>query len=379
MAEVVLKNISKRWDKFTAVQSLDLTIANGEFLVLVGPSGCGKSTTLRMIAGLEDPTEGEIRINGVDVTEKEPKDRGIAMVFQNYALYPHMTVGENIGFGLKVKGVPRAEMDREIKAAAEMLGISSLLDRRPKALSGGQRQRVALGRAIVRKPAVFLMDEPLSNLDAKLRVVMRAELIKLHQKLASTFVYVTHDQTEAMTMGSRIVVMKDGVVQQVGSPDEIYHHPKNVFVAGFIGSPPMNFVNGFIDGAAGGKKFVGKSFTMPLPCDLDWSTLTQGREVTLGIRPEHMTFNEARQDDADAFECEVVEHIGASVTTHASHPNCGSMMLSFSSRLKAPKPGDRIKLLGESDCAHLFDAKTGESLTWPGNACGKREAAEATA
>ena len=242
MANVTLRNIKKVYDKnVVAVQEFNLDIADKEFIVLVGPSGCGKSTTLRMIAGLEEITEGELYIGDKLVNDVAPKDRDIAMVFQNYALYPHMTVYENMAFGLKLRKVPKAEIDAKVKEAAETLGITELLQRKPKALSGGQRQRVAIGRAIVRHPQVFLMDEPLSNLDAKLRNQMRAELIKLRQKENTTFVYVTHDQTEAMTLGDRIVIMKDGYIQQIGTPQDVFNHPANLFVAGFIGSPQMNF------------------------------------------------------------------------------------------------------------------------------------------
>ncbi|MGE5576921.1 MAG: ABC transporter ATP-binding protein, partial [Syntrophothermus sp.] len=248
MAKVVLEHLNKKFGNVTAVNDANLEIKDKEFVVLVGPSGCGKSTTLRMVAGLEEITEGNIYIGDTLVNDVPPKDRDIAMVFQNYALYPHMDVYNNMAFGLKLRKFPKAEIDRRVKEAAKMLGIENLLDRKPKALSGGQRQRVAVGRAIVREPKVFLMDEPLSNLDAKLRVQMRAEISKLHNRLQTTMIYVTHDQTEAMTMGDRIVVMKDGLIQQVGAPLEIYDHPVNVFVAGFIGSPSMNFINAVLEG-----------------------------------------------------------------------------------------------------------------------------------
>lgn len=263
MSEVVFENVGKVYSRGDrpAVDSFSLTVKDGEFLVLVGPSGCGKSTTLRMVAGLELPTSGKISIAGKDVTNLPPKDRDIAMVFQNYALYPHMTVKENMAFALKLRGVKRAEIDRRVQAAAETLGLVDYLKRLPKALSGGQRQRVALGRAIVREPAVFLFDEPLSNLDAKMRVEMRAEIIRLHQRLGATMIYVTHDQTEAMTMGSRIVVMNEGRIQQVAPPLEVYERPANQFVATFIGTPPMNI-------------FPAGSF---------------GFERTVGLRPEHIS------------------------------------------------------------------------------------------
>ena len=245
MATVSLKGIKKIYDnKVTAVHDFNLEIADKEFIVLVGPSGCGKSTTLRMVAGLEDISEGDLLIDGKRMNDVEPKDRDIAMVFQNYALYPHMTVAENMAFALKLRKVPKEEIDKKVREAAEILDITQYLDRKPKALSGGQRQRVAIGRAIVRSPRVFLMDEPLSNLDAKLRNQMRAEIIKLRQRIDTTFIYVTHDQTEAMTLGDRIVIMKDGFIQQIGTPQEVFDHPANVFVAGFIGMPQMNFFEG---------------------------------------------------------------------------------------------------------------------------------------
>ena len=365
MAEVALKNISKQWDSFVAVHPFSMEIPNREFLVLVGPSGCGKSTTLRMIAGLEDPTEGQVFIGGKDVTYLEPKNRDIAMVFQSYALYPHMNVYENLAFGLKLKGVPKSQIDSDVKEVANMLGIMPLLARQPKALSGGERQRVALGRAIVRKPSVFLMDEPLSNLDAKLRVVMRAELIRLHQKLASTFIYVTHDQTEAMTMGSRIVVMKNGVIQQTGTPIEIYNRPRNAFVAGFIGSPPMNFVRGHLDGSKDTAKFVAKAFSVPLPQRFrDLADKGVG-EVTLGVRPEDMDYSPATENTPDVFRCEVVEHIGSATVIYASRPDCGEFVLNIPGRKKAPVPGDYVTLSGDPECIQLFDRETDVSLLPP--------------
>jgi multiple sugar transport system ATP-binding protein len=260
MASIKFDHVWKRFGDVTVLKNLDLDIADGEFLVLVGPSGCGKSTALRCLAGLEEITEGRIFIGDRDVTDVPPKDRDIAMVFQSYALYPHMSVYDNMAFGLKLRRVPKAEIDRRVKEAAEMLSIGHLLDRKPKALSGGQRQRVALGRAIVRDPAVFLMDEPLSNLDAKLRVQTRAEISKLHQRLKTTFIYVTHDQTEAMTMGSRIAVMRDGILQQIDTPQNLYDHPANMFVAGFIGSPAMNFFEARLERTDGGVS-VAVSYT----------------------------------------------------------------------------------------------------------------------
>ncbi|MDR0518766.1 MAG: sn-glycerol-3-phosphate ABC transporter ATP-binding protein UgpC [Clostridiales Family XIII bacterium] len=290
MAEVALKNVWKRYTKETAaVQGFSLDIADREFVVLVGPSGCGKSTTLRMIAGLEEITEGELSIDGRVVNGVAPKDRDIAMVFQNYALYPHMSVYENIAFGLKMRKTPKDEIDARVMEAASILGIESLLQRKPKALSGGQRQRVALGRAMVRNPAVFLLDEPLSNLDAKLRTSMRTELIKLHKKLQTTFIYVTHDQTEAMTMGDRLVVMKDGIIQQVDTPQNLYDHPCNIFVAGFIGSPQMNFIHGILGADEAGYHVDVSGDRL---CIADTGPGSDGlkgyigKNVALGIRPE---------------------------------------------------------------------------------------------
>ena len=290
MASLSLKNIYKKYDNgFCAVTDFNLEVADKEFVVFVGPSGCGKSTTLRMIAGLEDITEGEFYIGDRLVNDVEPKDRDIAMVFQSYALYPHMTVFDNMAFALKLRKVPKEEIKAKVEEAAKILGLEELLDRKPKALSGGQRQRVALGRAIVRSPKVFLMDEPLSNLDAKLRSNMRAEIIKIHNTLGATTIYVTHDQTEAMTMADRIVVMKKGVVQQVGSPKDIYDHPENLFVAGFIGAPTMNFMRGKV--AEG--NFVtkgGGEIEIPLGYYEKLKELGyEGKEVVLGIRPENIS------------------------------------------------------------------------------------------
>jgi len=289
MAEVVLTNVDKMYPgNIKAVSDFTLDIPDGEFVVLVGPSGCGKSTTLRMVAGLEEITSGKISIGGRVVNDVPPKDRDIAMVFQNYALYPHMTVYKNMAFGLKLRKFPKAEIDARIQDAAKILGLSDLLDRRPKALSGGQRQRVAVGRAIVRKPAVFLFDEPLSNLDAKLRVQMRVEISQLHNQLAATMIYVTHDQVEAMTMGNRIVVMKDGFIQQVADPLTLYDSPANLFVAGFIGTPPMNFFPGQViteDGVLGFQADSGFEITVP-PAKVEAVKAYDGKQVILGIRPE---------------------------------------------------------------------------------------------
>lgn len=292
MANLKLENIDKVYDgKVVAVDNFNLEIADKEFIILVGPSGCGKSTVLRMIAGLEDITSGNLYIDEKKVNDVEPKDRDIAMVFQNYALYPHMNVYDNMAFGLKMRKVDKEEIDKSVLNSAKLLGIENLLKRKPKALSGGQRQRVALGRAIVRRPRVFLMDEPLSNLDAKLRVQMRAEIVKLHQRLGTTFIYVTHDQTEAMTMGDRIVVMKDGLIQQVASPKDLYEKPVNVFVASFIGSPQMNFLDVVVKEGTGDFFLKVEDATFKLPKNIGDKLKNDGyidKTLILGIRPEDL-------------------------------------------------------------------------------------------
>ena len=321
MAGLSLKNICKVYPNgFEAVKDFNLEIADQEFVIFVGPSGCGKSTTLRMIAGLEDISSGELRIGDRLVNDVEPKDRDIAMVFQNYALYPHMTVQENMAFGLKLRHVPKDEIDKMVKEAAKILDLTPLLDRKPKALSGGQRQRVAMGRAIVRNPKVFLMDEPLSNLDAKLRVQMRIEIAKLHQRLGTTIIYVTHDQTEAMTLGTRIVVMKDGVIQQVDTPQNLYDKPQNLFVAGFMGSPQMNFLDAVVEvqGETAYLNVAGHS--IPLPPAKSRKLIEggyDGRSVTFGIRPEDVYDSEMYVETSpmSVFESQikVYELLGAEV------------------------------------------------------------------
>ncbi len=289
MASVSYRHVYKRYGDVVAVNDLNLEIADKEFMVFVGPSGCGKSTSLRMLAGLEEVSEGEIYIGDRKVNDVPPKDRDIAMVFQSYALYPHMTVYDNMAFGLKLRKVPKQEIDRRVREAAKILGIENFLDRKPRQLSGGQRQRVAVGRAIVREPNVFLMDEPLSNLDAKLRVQARAEISKLHQRLGTTFIYVTHDQTEAMTMGTRIAVMKDGILQQVDTPQVLYDAPGNIFVAGFIGSPAMNFFNATLIEENGTIYADCKDFRVPTPADRKAIYKPYlGKEVVMGVRPEHI-------------------------------------------------------------------------------------------
>lgn len=324
MAEIILKNIKKVYpsrdnnaENVVAVQDFNLEIADKEFVVFVGPSGCGKSTTLRMIAGLEDITEGELYIGDRYVNDVEPKDRDIAMVFQNYALYPHLTVYDNLAFPLKLKKMDKDEIDKKVREAAEILDITQFLKRKPKALSGGQRQRVAIGRAIVRDPAVLLMDEPLSNLDAKLRHQMRAEIIKLRQRIDTTFVYVTHDQTEAMTLGDRIVVMKDRLIQQIGTPQEVFDHPANLFVAGFIGVPEMNIFDAELK-KDGNRYFVAVgNISIELSdekCERLVANEVEAQQIYLGVRPEHLTLS----DKGIAGKVEVTELMGSSVHVHVN-------------------------------------------------------------
>ncbi len=361
MATVVLKNVYKIYaGDVTAVHDASLEIRDQEFVVLVGPSGCGKSTTLRMIAGLEDISKGTIEIDGKVVNDVPPKDRDIAMVFQNYALYPHMTVYDNMAFGLKLRKYPKEEIHRRVTEAAEILGITQYLERKPKALSGGQRQRVAVGRAIVRKPKAFLFDEPLSNLDAKMRVQMRAEISKLHKRLKSTMIYVTHDQIEAMTMGDRIVVMKDGWIQQVDTPLNIYHHPENQFVAGFIGSPPMNFFEGRLEKAAGGGlMFDEGTFKMPVEDKATADALASEADkgVTLGIRPENMAWvrpGEKTVGPTIKATVEVIEMMGSEVYLYAT-----TGKTSFCARVDSLCPlkiGDELTLALPPEKIHFFAA-----------------------
>ena len=346
-----------------AVQQFSLDIADREFIVLVGPSGCGKSTTLRMIAGLEEITSGDLFIDGKRMNDVAPKDRDIAMVFQNYALYPHMTVYENMAFSLKLKKLPKAEIDKKVREAAEILDITALLDRKPKALSGGQRQRVAIGRAIVRSPKVFLMDEPLSNLDAKLRNQMRAEIIKLRDKIDTTFVYVTHDQTEAMTLGDRIVIMRDGFIQQIGTPQEVFDRPANLFVAGFIGTPQMNFFDAELK--RDGDKYVvdvcGEELRLT---EEKQAALLRGNvpagPVTLGIRPEHIVL--AKNGGIPA-RVDVSEMMGSSVHLHLTAAGHDAVVIVPTLELDAiPSLGQDIYLELHEDSIHLFDRETEKSL-----------------
>ena len=319
MASVTLDRVTKRFGEVTAVQDLSIEVEDREFLVMVGPSGCGKSTTLRLIAGLEELSDGNIYIGDNLVNDVPPKDRDIAMVFQSYALYPHMSVYDNLSFGLRLRGTARKEIERRVQEAAEMLNIAELLDRKPKALSGGQRQRVALGRAVVRDPAVFLMDEPLSNLDAKLRVQTRAELIRLHERLQATVIYVTHDQMEAMTMGSRIAVLRDGVLQQIGPPQEVYGEPGNMFVAGFIGSPAMNFFDARLTGSADDMYIETDTFKLPVPPDNRAPYVSYvGQDVVFGIRPEDVfdpafTPDQVSRDAVMKANVDVTEPLGSEV------------------------------------------------------------------
>jgi multiple sugar transport system ATP-binding protein len=362
MATVTFDHVTKRFGDVTAVNDLDLEIVDGEFMVLVGPSGCGKTTSLRMIAGLEEITEGTLRIGDKVVNDVAPKDRDIAMVFQSYALYPHMTVYDNLAFGLKLRKVPKADIEKRVTQAAATLDLDKLLQRKPKELSGGQRQRVALGRAIVREPAVFLMDEPLSNLDAKLRVQTRAEIARLHQRLETTMVYVTHDQIEAMTMGTRIAVMSDGLLQQVGTPQSLYDTPVNRFVAGFIGSPAMNFFDMSVSGAGDGATLEGPDFNLPLPARLRGSVgPTIGRRLVAGIRPEHLDIGTAGADAATLqVKADVVEYLGNEELLHVT---IGSKeMVAVVSAAHRVRPGDILDLVVPMSKLHLFDADSGASL-----------------
>jgi multiple sugar transport system ATP-binding protein len=385
MARIVFDGVTKVFPgDVVAVNDLSLEIRDGEFMVLVGPSGCGKSTILRLLAGLEEVTAGEISIDGRQVTDLPPKDRDVAMVFQNYALYPHMTVEQNLGFGLRLRRMPKEEIRRRVLEVARILGLESLLSRKPAALSGGQRQRVAMGRAMVREPVAFLMDEPLSNLDAKLRVQMRAQLAQLHERLGTTTVYVTHDQVEAMTLGERVAVLRDGVLQQVDTPQNLYAHPANLFVATFIGSPPMNLVEATV--SRGTVSFAG--YELPLPAGVDLSGY-EGRTVVLGIRPSDM-------EDADVWSdpslpvievtAQVTEDLGSEVnvlfgvdappvvveeTAAAAEPaEAGVFLLGeprsiFCARVDArsrARPGARVRLSVDPSRFHFFDPQSGQAV-----------------
>jgi multiple sugar transport system ATP-binding protein len=361
MAEVALRRVVKRFDEVEAVRSIDLDIPNNEFVVLVGPSGCGKSTTLRMIAGLEEVTEGEIFIGGELVNDLPPKDRDIAMVFQNYALYPHMTVFENMSFGLRLRHFPRAEIRQRVAHAARILDITDLLDRRPKQLSGGQRQRVAMGRAIVRNPKVFLFDEPLSNLDAKLRVAMRTEIKRVHQKVKTTTVYVTHDQVEAMTLADRVVVMNHGIIEQIGTPQDLYHHPRTRFVAGFIGSPAMNFVPCRLEqNGAGLRLRVSDAIAFPVPPDKAAPYRAGlGKDLIFGLRPEHVTEpRRSERDEAREFTVtlDVVEPMG--METMVFFAVNGTEICARVDPASAPASGEPMRLYANLDHMHLIDPRS---------------------
>jgi multiple sugar transport system ATP-binding protein len=365
MAQVTLRKLVKRFDRTEAVRGINLDIADTEFVVLVGPSGCGKSTTLRMIAGLEDASDGEILIGGDTVNDLPPKDRDIAMVFQNYALYPHMTVFENMSFGLRLKKFPKSEIKARVEEAAGILDITELLERKPRQLSGGQRQRVAMGRAIVRHPKVFLFDEPLSNLDAKLRVQMRTEIKKVHQKVKTTTVYVTHDQVEAMTLADRVVVMNAGRIEQVGPPHELYHHPKTKFVAGFIGSPAMNFVPATIEENAGAlsvRLADGTAFRVPAERTQRYKSRA-GRSLLFGLRPEHITEHRGTlAPNQQEFEAtlDVVEPMGMETMVYFAIDGvevCGRV-----DPPSAGNVGEKMRLVADLRHMHLIDRESDEVI-----------------
>lgn len=349
MSELQLRDVRKSYGNFEVIKGVDLDIKTGEFVVFVGPSGCGKSTLLRMIAGLEEITSGDLTIDGERMNDVDPSKRGIAMVFQSYALYPHMTVRENMGFALRFAGVPKAEIEQRVGEAANILELGPLLDRKPKQLSGGQRQRVAIGRAIVRHPKIFLFDEPLSNLDAELRVHMRIEIARLHKKLATTIIYVTHDQVEAMTLADKIVVMRGGVLEQVGSPLDLYDDPANLFVAGFIGSPKMNFLKGIVD--AGGTQVRLPDFgnaTIPVAI----KEATPGSSVTIGIRPEH--FGDSGSASLD-LTIDMLEHLGGETFAYARHGD-GELIIIETKNGRGLKSGDSIAARFDPAAVLVFDA-----------------------
>ena len=368
MASVELKNVTKKYPNgFVAVKDFNLDIKDKEFIIFVGPSGCGKSTTLRMIAGLEDISSGDLIIDGKRVNDVEPKDRDIAMVFQNYALYPHMSVYDNMAFGLKLRKVPKEKIDKQVHEAAKILDIEHLLDRKPKALSGGQRQRVAMGRAIVREPKVFLMDEPLSNLDAKLRVQMRVEISRLHQRLQTTIIYVTHDQTEAMTLGTRIVVMKDGIIQQVDTPQNLYDKPCNLFVAGFMGMPPMNFIDCKVVKSGADVLLMFGSHSIKVPDDKAQKLISGDfldKEVVLGIRPEDIhdeqLFIESSPESVIDARINIYEMLGAEVYLYFTIDQ-----FDITARVNArttARPGDTVQFAFDLSKIHIFDKETEEII-----------------
>ena len=359
MAQVHLRGVKKSYDKLEVIHGIDMEIANGEFVVIVGPSGCGKSTLLRMVAGLERITGGEVAIGDRVVNELEPKDRDIAMVFQNYALYPHFSVYENMAYGLKIRGLSKAEIDQRVQKAAKILELGTFLQRRPRQLSGGQRQRVAMGRAIVREPAVFLFDEPLSNLDAKLRVQMRLEIKRLQRELAVTSIYVTHDQVEAMTLADRLIVMNAGVADQIGTPMDVYDRPASVFVAGFIGSPSMNFLAA--KASAGGKavEVAGLGITgVALPLAHPTSA-PEGTSVALGIRPEHLL---PAPDGPLEFTIELAEPLGADTLLHGHFGEARELVTVRQGGHVLAKPGDKRRFRADPANLHLFDSQSGKRI-----------------
>jgi multiple sugar transport system ATP-binding protein len=359
MAGVRFEGVTKEYNGQRVVRDFDLEVPDREFLVLVGPSGCGKSTTLRMLAGLESVTSGRIFIGDRVVNDVPARDRDIAMVFQSYALYPHMSVRDNLAFGLSLRKTSRAEIEARVREASSVLGLDELLNRKPGQLSGGQRQRVALGRAMVRQPAVFLLDEPLSNLDAQLRVHTRAEITKLHQRLGTTFVYVTHDQVEAMTMAQRIAVMRDGTLQQAGAPLDVYEHPVNVFVAGFIGSPAMNLLDATVTGQPGELRLEAPGIRLEAPASLQERL---GQTVTLGIRPEHLHEASSSPEGCDAFEAtvEIAEQLGSEVLLHVTAG--GNTLLARVDARTAARPGVAVRLSVEPGRFYLFDRHSGLAI-----------------
>ena len=371
MAEIELKHVCKTYENgFEAVKDFNLKIADKEFIIFVGPSGCGKSTTLRMIAGLEDISGGELYIDGVKMNDVSASDRDIAMVFQNYALYPHMSVRKNIAYSLKIRGEKKDVIEQKVQEAAEILGLKEVLDRKPGQLSGGQKQRVAMGRAIVRNPKVFLMDEPLSNLDAKLRGQMRVEIASLHHRLESTFIYVTHDQTEAMTLGTRIVVMKDGVVQQVDTPQNLFRYPANQFVAGFIGTPPMNFMESVFEYKNQQLAVrTNDGIAIPLTEEKVKHALERadvaGKAVVAGIRPEHLHLMKEGEEEA-AFvtgTVDVYEMLGSEAIVYVKQPGNENRIIAKVDADTYLKPGDKIRLAFDLEKVHVFDKLTGQTIT----------------
>ena len=371
MAEIELKHVCKSYENgFRAVKDFNLKIMDKEFIIFVGPSGCGKSTTLRMIAGLEDISGGELYIDGVKMNDVSASDRDIAMVFQNYALYPHMTVRKNIAYSLKIRGEKKDVIEQKVQEAAAILGLEEVLDRKPGQLSGGQKQRVAMGRAIVRQPKVFLMDEPLSNLDAKLRGQMRVEIASLHHRLESTFIYVTHDQTEAMTLGTRIVVMKDGVIQQVDTPQNLFRYPANQFVAGFIGTPPMNFIEGILEYKNRQiAVHTADGSILPLTEEKKKKVLERadvaGKRVTVGIRPEHLRLLKYGEE-APFFisgEVDVYEMLGSEAIVYIRQPGKKEQVVAKIEADASLKPGDCVRLAIDLDKLHIFDKSTGLTIT----------------